>query len=127
MSGAAEGIAGLGLSAVSVTALFTTCIECFDIIVAGKNFSEDYEQLCALVRSTSNARLGLTGLVAVLFAAGSITSLGESVGLVPNPMDAVCDTTRTSIDPISDRKWSGSLIISRLFSMKLARWTIDMC
>ena len=49
MSGAAEGIAGLALSAVSVAALFTTCIECFDIVVAGKNFSEDFEQLCALV------------------------------------------------------------------------------
>ena len=49
MSGAAEGIAGLALGAVSVAALFTTCIECFDIIVAGKNFSEDYEQLCTLV------------------------------------------------------------------------------
>lgn len=49
MSGAAEGIAGLALGAVSVAALFTTCIECFDIVVAGKNFSEDYEQLCALV------------------------------------------------------------------------------
>jgi hypothetical protein len=49
MSGAAEGIAGLALSAVSVAALFTTCIDCFDIVVAGKNFSEDYEQLCALV------------------------------------------------------------------------------
>ena len=49
MSGAAEGIAGLALSAVSVAALFTTCIECFDVVVAGKKFSEDYEQLCALV------------------------------------------------------------------------------
>ena len=49
MSGAAEGIAGLALSAVSVAALFTTCIECFDIVVAGKNFSEDYEQLFTLV------------------------------------------------------------------------------
>ncbi|KAN0110927.1 hypothetical protein V8E51_007314 [Hyaloscypha variabilis] len=36
MSGAAEGIAGLALSAVSVAALFTTCIECFDIVLAGK-------------------------------------------------------------------------------------------
>jgi hypothetical protein len=40
MSGAAEGIAGLALSAVSVAALFTICIECFDIVVAGKNFIE---------------------------------------------------------------------------------------
>jgi hypothetical protein len=49
MSGAVEGVAGLALSTVSVAALFTTCIQCFDIIVAGKNFSEDYEQLCTLV------------------------------------------------------------------------------
>ncbi|KAN0101979.1 Prion-inhibition and propagation domain containing protein [Hyaloscypha variabilis] len=69
MSGAAEGIAGLALSAISVAALFTTCIECFDIVVAGKNFSEDYEQLCALF-SLQRARFGLWG---------------ECVGLVPNP------------------------------------------
>ncbi|KIM96767.1 hypothetical protein OIDMADRAFT_44348 [Oidiodendron maius Zn] len=71
MSGAAEGIAGLALSAVSVAALFTTCIECFDIVVAGKNFSEDYEQLFALF-SVQRARFGLWG---------------ESVGFVPNPND----------------------------------------
>jgi hypothetical protein len=45
----ADAIVGLALSAVSVAALFTTCIQCFDIVVAGKNFSEDYEQLYALV------------------------------------------------------------------------------
>jgi hypothetical protein len=49
MSGAAEGVAGLALSAVSVAALFTTVMQCFDIVVAGKNFSEDYERLCTLV------------------------------------------------------------------------------
>ncbi|TVY73484.1 Ubiquitin-conjugating enzyme E2 [Lachnellula suecica] len=70
MSGA-EAIAGLALSAVSVAALFKTCIECFDIVVAGKNFSEDFEQLCALF-SLQRARFGLWG---------------ESVGLVPNPTD----------------------------------------
>jgi hypothetical protein len=42
-------VAGLALGAVGVAGLFTTCIECFDVVVAGKNFSEDYEQLCALV------------------------------------------------------------------------------
>ncbi|KUJ14769.1 uncharacterized protein LY89DRAFT_122019 [Mollisia scopiformis] len=71
MSGAAEGIAGLALSAVSVAALFTTCIECFDIVVAGKNFSEDYEQLCTLF-SLQRVRFGLWG---------------ESVGLIPSPHD----------------------------------------
>jgi len=49
MSGVAEGIAGLALSAISVAALFTTCIECFDIVVAARDFSEDYELLCAQV------------------------------------------------------------------------------
>lgn len=48
MSGA-EGIAGLALGAISVAGLFTTCIQCFDIVIVGKNFSEDYEQLCTLV------------------------------------------------------------------------------
>jgi hypothetical protein len=41
--------AGLVLGVLGVAGLFSTCIECFDIVVAGKNFSEDYEQLCALV------------------------------------------------------------------------------
>ena len=49
MSAAAEGIAGLALSAVSVAALFTTCVECFDIVVAAREFSEDYELLCTQV------------------------------------------------------------------------------
>jgi hypothetical protein len=47
-------MAGLVLSAISVAALFTTCIECFDIVVVGKNFSEIYElhsQTLALHRS----------------------------------------------------------------------------
>jgi small GTP-binding protein len=46
MSGAAEGIAGLALSAVSVAALFTTCIECYSLVVAAREFGEDYELLC---------------------------------------------------------------------------------
>lgn len=55
--------AGLAIGAVSIASLFTTCIECFDIVVAGKNFSEDYEQLCALVCSPSLPKLksSLTG------------------------------------------------------------------
>jgi hypothetical protein len=78
MSGAAEGIAGLALSAVSVAALFTTCIECFDIVVAGKNFSDDYEQLCALVSLGDcliYTHIYLSPLV--LVAASSVRSLGR--------------------------------------------------
>lgn len=48
MSRAAEGIVGLALSAVSVAAMFTTCIECFVIVSKRKGFSNDYEQLWSL-------------------------------------------------------------------------------
>jgi GTPase KRas protein len=46
MSGAAEGIAGLALSAVSVASLFTTCIDCYNLVVAARDFGHDYELLC---------------------------------------------------------------------------------
>ena len=79
MSAAAEGIAGLAFSAISIAALFTTCIECFDIVVAGKNFSEDYEQLCALVRYSISVLCGeiRADLGVVLITANSIWSLGR--------------------------------------------------
>jgi len=85
MSGAAEGIAGLALSAVSVAALFTTCIECFDIVVAGKNFSEDYEQLCALVSGICSLYNNCAYLVQFSLQRARFGLWGESVGLVPNP------------------------------------------
>ena len=88
MSGAAEGIAGLVLSAVSVAALFTTCIECFDIVVAGKNFSEDYEQLCALVSLHSRLCIHmLTSIPQFSLQRARFGLWGESVGLIPNPCD----------------------------------------
>lgn len=82
MSGAAEGIAGLALSAISVAALFTTCVECFDIVVAGKNFSEDYEQLCALVSGVDfTLEAGLVLTCSVLFAAREVWIMGRVGGL----------------------------------------------
>lgn len=42
-------VAGFVFSVASSASLFITCIECFDIVVKGKNFSEDYEQLYTLV------------------------------------------------------------------------------
>jgi Prion-inhibition and propagation len=42
-------IAGLFLGLFGINGLFSACIESFDIAVSGKNFSDDYEQLCALV------------------------------------------------------------------------------
>ncbi|MCJ1276024.1 hypothetical protein MMC21_003829 [Puttea exsequens] len=47
MDGAAKGIAGVALSAVSVAALFTTCIDCFDIVIKARDFGSDYQVLCA--------------------------------------------------------------------------------
>lgn len=46
MSGVAEGLAGLTLSAISVAALFSTCIECFNVVAAARDFGHDYELLC---------------------------------------------------------------------------------
>jgi hypothetical protein len=72
MSGAAEGIAGLALSAVSVATLFTTCIECYSLVVAAREFGEDYELLCT--------ELSLQKLRFFLW--------GESVGLASRTPDA---------------------------------------
>ncbi|EXJ66436.1 uncharacterized protein A1O5_10588 [Cladophialophora psammophila CBS 110553] len=74
MSGIGEGIAGLAFGAASLAALFTTCIEFFDVVVAGKHFSEEYEQLCALF-SLQRVRFVLWG---------------ESVGLVPSLQNGRC-------------------------------------
>jgi hypothetical protein len=42
-------VAGLVLGAVGVLGIFSTCIECFDIVDAGRNHSNELEQLSALV------------------------------------------------------------------------------
>jgi hypothetical protein len=59
MFGAVKSLAGLALSAISVVALFMTYIKCFNIVVARKNFSEDYKQLCALVSKLASLMLAL--------------------------------------------------------------------
>ena len=46
MSGA-EAIAGLAIGAIGLTALFTTCIDAFHIVLTAHEFGEDYEVLCA--------------------------------------------------------------------------------
>jgi hypothetical protein len=46
MSGAAEGIAGLALSAISIAALFQTCVDCYSLVVAAKEFGKNHELLC---------------------------------------------------------------------------------
>lgn len=72
MFGAAEGIAGLTLSAVSIAALFTTCIDCYSLVVAAREFGEEYELLCT--------ELSLQKLGFFLW--------GESVGLACRTPDA---------------------------------------
>ena len=89
MSGAAEGIAGLALGAVSVAALFTTCIECFDIIIAARDFSIDYE--------LSVTELDVERLRFLLW--------GESVGLVPGCSEPLYNygLDRPDVRPVVER------------------------
>ena len=42
--------AGLALGVIGVTALFSTCVEAFDIVVSARECSQEYEELSALVR-----------------------------------------------------------------------------
>ena len=60
MSGVAEGIAGLALSAISVAALFTACIDCFNVVAAAIDFERDYEIICTAL-SIQKLRLFLWG------------------------------------------------------------------
>jgi hypothetical protein len=41
--------AGLALGVLGVAALFSTCIEAFDIVVSAKECSKEYEELSSLV------------------------------------------------------------------------------
>ena len=82
MSGVAEGIAGLALSAVSVAALFTTCIECFDIVIKAKDFDFDFQILCA--------DLDIQRLCFRLW--------GESVGLASRPGATVRPVPNPGLD-----------------------------
>jgi hypothetical protein len=41
--------AGLALGVIGVTALFSTCVESFDIIVSARECSQEYEEQSALV------------------------------------------------------------------------------
>jgi Prion-inhibition and propagation len=84
MSGAAEGIAGLALSAVSVAALFTTCIDCYSLVVAAREFGKDYELLCT--------ELSLQKLRFFLW--------GESVGLASRIPDAQLKANPGLDDPV---------------------------
>src|ERR1700733_2717935 len=97
MCGVAEGIGGLALSAISVAALFTTCIECFDIVVAGKNFSEDYEQLCALVSDFILCVSIVLTLCSSLYRGRGLDYGANRWAWCPIRMAVVCDMTRTSI------------------------------
>ena len=62
-------VAGLALGAASIGSLFTTCIQCFDIVIGAKTFSITYELL--------SAQLELEHL--------RFLTWGQSVGLVSAP------------------------------------------
>ena len=45
--------AGLVFGVIGVAGLFTACVESIDIIVRGKDFSEEFDLLCTQVRMKS--------------------------------------------------------------------------
>ena len=81
MSGA-EAIAGLAIGAVSLTALFTTCIDAFHIVLTAHEFGEDYEVLCADL-AIQRLRFCLWGETVGLVSRGSLTP--------PSPLPALGD------------------------------------
>ena len=81
MSGA-EAIAGLAIGAVGLTALFTTCIDAFHIVLSAHGFGEDYEVLCADL-AIQRLRFCLWGETVGLVTRGSLTP--------PNPLPALGD------------------------------------
>ena len=81
MSGA-EAIAGLAIGAVGLTALFTTCIDAFHIVITAHEFGEDYEVLCADL-AIQRLRFCLWGETVGLVSRGSNTP--------PNPLPALGD------------------------------------
>lgn len=81
MSGA-EAIAGLAIGAVGLTALFTTCIDAFHIVITAHEFGEDYEVLCADL-AIQRLRFCLWGETVGLVSRGSNTP--------PSPLPALGD------------------------------------
>ena len=81
MSGA-EAIAGLAIGAVGLTALFTTCIDAFHIVLTAHEFGEDYEVLCADL-AIQRLRFCLWGETVGLVSRGSLTP--------PSPLPALED------------------------------------
>lgn len=73
MSGAAEGIAGLAIGAISLSACFVTCIDAFNIVVCARDFGEDYEVLCADL-ALQRLRFCLWGEAVGLVSRDSITT-----------------------------------------------------
>ena len=80
MSGAEA--AGLAVGAVGLTALFTTCIDAFHIVLTAHEFGEDYEVLCADL-AIQRLRFCLWGETVGIMSRGSLTS--------PKPLRALED------------------------------------
>ena len=74
--------AGLVIGAISIGSLFTTCIECFDIVIGAKTFSITYELLCA--------QLELEHL--------RFLTWGQSVGLITAPNASRMQTRNPGLD-----------------------------
>jgi ubiquitin-protein ligase len=107
-------VAGLALGAVGILGIFSTCVECFDIVDAGRNHSKDLEQLSALVSS-------MTGLFALMLTSSTQLALerlrfciwGQTVGLAPRH-----DRSRAPYDTILDRPDIRPVVEETLFNIK---------
>ncbi|EPE27926.1 UBC-like protein [Glarea lozoyensis ATCC 20868] len=90
-------VAGLVVGAVGVLGIFSACIECFDIVDAGRNYSKELEQLSAL--------LALERLRFCIW--------GQTVGLAPRH-----DGTSAPYDKILDRPDIRPVVEQTLYNIK---------
>jgi hypothetical protein len=68
--------AGLALGVMGIASLFTTCVECFDIVVRARDFSEEFDLLCTQVRQERVIIENMISPSAALTATDSARSLG---------------------------------------------------
>ncbi|KAK0705675.1 hypothetical protein B0H67DRAFT_558231 [Lasiosphaeris hirsuta] len=61
-------VAGLAFGAIGIVSLFSACVECFDVFVRARGFSDDFDLLCM--------QLSLQQIRLVCW--------GEALGLIPN-------------------------------------------
>ncbi|KAL8776748.1 MAG: hypothetical protein Q9213_008147 [Squamulea squamosa] len=75
-----SGVEGIAIGAIGLTALFTTCVDAFNIVVTARDFDQDFEVLCADL-SLQRLRFCLWGEAIGLVSRESTQSRGSLAGL----------------------------------------------